>query len=51
MPWTSRKWPRRLDANPAIKAVFVQANETSTGVQHPVQELAAGDQEAARAPF
>jgi aspartate aminotransferase-like enzyme len=29
-----------LDANPAIKAVFVQANETSTGVQHPVQELA-----------
>ncbi len=32
---------RRLDANPAIKAVFVQANETSTGVRHPVQELAA----------
>ena len=32
---------RRLDANPAIKAVFVQANETSTGVQHPVQDLAA----------
>jgi len=32
---------RRLDANPAIKAVFVQANETSTGVQHPVKELAA----------
>ena len=31
---------RRLHANPAIKAVFVQANETSTGVQHPVQELA-----------
>ena len=31
---------RRLDANPAIKAVFVQANETSTGVQHPVKELA-----------
>jgi aspartate aminotransferase-like enzyme len=31
---------RRLDANPAIKAVFVQANETSTGVQHPVAELA-----------
>jgi serine---pyruvate transaminase len=31
---------RRLDANPGIKAVFVQANETSTGVQHPVQELA-----------
>jgi aspartate aminotransferase-like enzyme len=32
---------RRLDANPAIKAVFVQANETSTGVQHPVREVAA----------
>jgi aspartate aminotransferase-like enzyme len=32
---------RRLDANPAIKAVMVQANETSTGVQHPVKELAA----------
>jgi|UniRef100_A0A7V6A531 aspartate aminotransferase-like enzyme len=32
---------RRLDANPAIKAVLVQANETSTGVQHPVKELAA----------
>ncbi len=32
---------RRLDANPAIKAVFVQANETSTGVQQPVKELAA----------
>jgi aspartate aminotransferase-like enzyme len=30
-----------LDANPGIKAVFVQANETSTAVQHPVQELAA----------
>jgi serine---pyruvate transaminase len=30
-----------LDANPEIKAVFVQANETSTGVQHPVKELAA----------
>jgi len=36
-----REVARRLDANPAIKAVFVQANETSTGVQHPVQELAA----------
>ncbi len=29
-----------LDANPAIKAVLVQAHETSTGVKHPVQELA-----------
>lgn len=32
---------KRLAANPAIKAVFVQANETSTGVQHPVKELGA----------
>jgi len=32
---------KMLDANPAIKAVFVQANETSTAVMHPVQELAA----------
>lgn len=31
---------RRLDARPEIKAVFVQANETSTGVEHPVKELA-----------
>jgi aspartate aminotransferase-like enzyme len=30
----------RLTANPAIKAVLVQANETSTAVAHPVQELA-----------
>jgi aspartate aminotransferase-like enzyme len=29
-----------LDKNPAIKAVFVQANETSTGVSHPIKELA-----------
>ncbi len=36
-----REVARRLDGNPAIKAVLVQANETSTGVQHPVQELAA----------
>ena len=32
---------KMLDANPAIKAVFVQANETSTAVAHPVKELAA----------
>jgi len=30
----------RLQDNPAIKAVFVQANETSTAVAHPVKELA-----------
>ncbi len=32
---------RRLGANPDLQEEFVQANETSTGVQHPVQELAA----------
>jgi serine---pyruvate transaminase len=31
----------KLKANPAIKAVCVQAHETSTGVNHPVQEIAA----------
>ncbi|HZE21074.1 MAG TPA: alanine--glyoxylate aminotransferase family protein, partial [Desulfobaccales bacterium] len=31
---------KSLDADPDIKAVLVQANETSTGVQHPVKELA-----------
>jgi aspartate aminotransferase-like enzyme len=36
-----REVAKSLDANPDIKAVFVQANETSTGVQHPVQELTA----------
>ncbi len=32
---------KALDADPAIRAVYVQASETSTAVQHPVQELAA----------
>jgi len=44
VPWGRAVDPKAvakmLDANPAIKAVFVQANETSTGVQHPVKELA-----------
>jgi aspartate aminotransferase-like enzyme len=31
---------RALRENPAIKAVFVQANESSTGVYHPIKELA-----------
>ena len=30
-----------LDADPSIRAVYVQATETSTSVMHPVQELAA----------
>jgi aspartate aminotransferase-like enzyme len=31
---------KALDANTSIKAVFVQASETSTGVMHPVKEIA-----------
>jgi aspartate aminotransferase-like enzyme len=29
-----------LDGDPSIRAVYVQASETSTGVMHPVEELA-----------
>ncbi len=29
-----------LDADPAIRAVYVQASETSTAVRHPVEEIA-----------
>ena len=29
-----------LQANPKITAVFIQANETSTGVHHPIKEIA-----------
>lgn len=32
---------KALDANPSIKAVLVQASETSTGVMHPIKEIAA----------
>ncbi|MBN1254473.1 MAG: alanine--glyoxylate aminotransferase family protein [Deltaproteobacteria bacterium] len=31
---------KALDANPSIKAVLVQASETSTGVMHPVKAIA-----------
>ncbi|NOY44345.1 MAG: alanine--glyoxylate aminotransferase family protein [Deltaproteobacteria bacterium] len=31
---------RALDADPAIRAVYVQASETSTAVRHPVEEIA-----------
>ncbi|OGP55101.1 MAG: class V aminotransferase [Deltaproteobacteria bacterium RBG_13_52_11] len=31
---------KALDAKPTIKAVFVQASETSTGVMHPIKEIA-----------
>jgi aspartate aminotransferase-like enzyme len=44
VPWGHAVDPKdvakMLDANPAIKAVLVQANETSTAVQHPIKELA-----------
>ncbi len=29
-----------LDADPSIKAVYIQASETSTGVAHPIREVA-----------
>ncbi len=32
---------KTLDANPSIKAVLVQASETSTGVMHPIKAIAA----------
>jgi len=31
---------KKLDENPDIKAVFIQASETCTGVMHPVKEIA-----------
>ena len=31
---------KALDAQPAIKAIFVQASETSTGAMHPIKEIA-----------
>ena len=31
---------KALDAKPSIKAVLVQASETSTGVMHPIKEIA-----------
>jgi aspartate aminotransferase-like enzyme len=44
VPWGYAADPARVAAmlaeDPAIKAVYVQALETSTGVEHPVQELA-----------
>lgn len=44
LPWGEVVDPafieRALEANPSIKAVFVQASETSTGVMHPIKEIA-----------
>jgi aspartate aminotransferase-like enzyme len=43
-PWGEAVDPavieQALDAQPSIKAVFVQASETSTGVMHPIKEIA-----------
>lgn len=45
VPWgkaaTAEMVARALDANPGVAGVFVQASETSTGVLHPVREIAA----------
>ena len=44
VPWGKAVDPlvieKALDAQPAIKAVFIQASETSTGVMHPIKEIA-----------
>jgi aspartate aminotransferase-like enzyme len=40
-PVTPEQVQQALAANPAAKAVYVQANESSTGVYHPIKELAA----------
>ena len=39
-PVTAAQVEKALADNPAVKAVYVQANESSTGVYHPVKELA-----------
>jgi aspartate aminotransferase-like enzyme len=40
-PVTAAQVEKALADNPAAKAVYVQANESSTGVYHPIRELAA----------
>ena len=44
VPWGTAVKPEQVEellkADPGIKAVYVQALETSTGVEHPVKELA-----------
>lgn len=37
---TPHQISERLEKNPEIKAVFLQAHETSTGVKHPIKEIA-----------
>jgi aspartate aminotransferase-like enzyme len=45
LPWGQAVSPARVDealqADPAIRGVLIQASETSTGVLHPVREIAA----------
>ena len=42
--WGKAVDPKRiqkaLESNPSIRAVYTQASETSTGVKHPIQEMA-----------
>jgi len=44
VPWGQAVDPKliaqELEKNPAIRAVFIQASETSTGVMHPIREIA-----------
>jgi len=44
VPWGKTVDPgevaRVLEADPAIKAVYIQASETSTGVAHPIRDVA-----------
>ncbi len=43
-PWGEPADPEKikqlLDENPAVKGVLIQASETSTGVMHPIREIA-----------
>ncbi len=43
VPWGHAVDPKfiaqELEKNPAIRAVFIQASETSTGVMHPIREI------------
>ena len=44
VPWGRAVDPKliaqELEKNPTIRAVFIQASETSTGVMHPIREIA-----------
>jgi len=55
LPWGEAVDPQivreALKANPKIQAVLVQASETSTGAQHPIQELGQVVRESSDALF